>query len=341
MEGRQLGRDVPDTFEPLNVGIPEFGKPRRPDCLGTPTIRHRGAELGTGITRCVPPLGLPSTFFSKNALPRLLESNAGCSFDLTGNCGAALVTLYPTNSENHPEHSDREIAAYTERHYESWAEFSRHKHGRDDIHPFLVSGFDMTKDFAMVAYSRDSSLQRGSPSPLPMFSSASGSFRGQWHSNFVPSTTHGPKQYNFPHEQATRIAPSQWGGPGSFASESNQCVFVRYHIMRTRGWWLGFRKRLIQVGGAVPLDRGSGNNGGGAVHGSAGGSDAESTTSGDRSLGGQRGPTTGGTDSEPDAVVRDTQDVWSLPCPLFSGLIFVFRTRDTTFGISSQITYSR
>ena len=338
---RRPGHDVPDTFEPLNVGIPEFGNPRRADCLRTPTIRHRGAALGIGITRCVPPLGLPSTFFSKNMLPRLLESNAGCSFNLTGNCGAALVTLYPTNPEDHPKHSVPEFEAYTERHYESWVEFSRHKHGRDDIHPFLVSGFDMTKNFAMVAYLRDGSLQRGSPFPLPMFDPVSASFRGKWHSNFVPYTTHGPKQYNPPHEQATRILPSQWGGTGSFASEHNQCVFIRYHIMRTSGWWSEFRKKRIQVGSAGPQDRGSGKNKEGAFPGPAGGSGAESRTSGDSSLGEQRGPATGGTDSVADVVVRDAQDVWSLPCPLFSDLIFVFRTRDMTFGISLRITYSR
>ena len=334
---RQLGRDVPDKFEPLNVGTPVSGEPRKPDCLRTSTVRHIGAGLGTTefISRYVPSLGTPSTSFSKNAPPRLLERRVSFSFDLTGDCGAALVTMYPTRSEDCHEQSEREFAAYTERHYESWVDFSRRKHGGANVHPFLVSGFDMTKNFAIMAYLRDGTSQRGDFRDFPMFGSTFASFEGTWRANLTPYTNHGP------HQRAIHTSPSHSEDAGSLANEYDQCVFIRYYTMRTRGWWMVFRKKLVQVDTGL-RGPGSGDNRGDTSPGpttrSSGGS---STTGGGNSLEGQKGPTTGGTDSEPDVVVQDSQDVRSLPCFLFSTLIFAFRMRDMTFGISLQITYSR
>ena len=319
---RQLGRDVPDKFESLSVGTPTCGEPRKPDCLRTSTVRHIGAGLGTTefISRYVPFLGPPSTFSFKNAPPRLLENRASCSFELTGDCGAALLTMDPTYPEDSPAKS--EFDEYTKRHYESWVNFSRHKHGRDDIRPILVSGFDMTKNFAMVAYSRKDTSNQEYFHDFPMFSSAFAPFEGTWRANFTPYTNHGPPQSE---------------GAGSLANECNQCVFIRYYITRTRGWWARLRNELARVGGRL-RDSDSGSNGGNASPGPTGGSNVKPTASDDRPPGIQGGDT----DSEPGIMIRNTQDVWSSsPCPLSFALISTFRTRDMTVGMSSQITYSR
>ena len=45
LEGRQLGDDVPSTFEELNIGTPVSGEPRRAGCLHTPTVRRVGTDL--------------------------------------------------------------------------------------------------------------------------------------------------------------------------------------------------------------------------------------------------------------------------------------------------------
>ena len=102
-----------------------------------------------------------------------------------------------------------------------------------------------------------------------------------------------------------------------------------------------FRKKLVQVG-AGPRGPGSGNNRGDtSPRPTTLPSGGSSTTGSGNALKGQKGPTTGGTDSEPDVAVQNSQDVQSSPCPLFSTLTFAFRMRDMTFGMSSQITYSR
>ena len=46
---RQLGEDVPTTFEKLTVGTPVRDQPRLPGCLCTTTVRGIGAGLGATI----------------------------------------------------------------------------------------------------------------------------------------------------------------------------------------------------------------------------------------------------------------------------------------------------
>ena len=55
------GRDVPSTFEELDVGTLASGQPRRPGCLHTPTVRQVGAGLdATGFTTLYVPSLAPS-----------------------------------------------------------------------------------------------------------------------------------------------------------------------------------------------------------------------------------------------------------------------------------------
>ena len=65
---------------------------------------------------------------------------------------------------------------YTKRHYESWVAFASQKDYGDDVQPVLVSGVDMTRDFAMAAYSyEDASLEADLTVSAPMIVSASAS----------------------------------------------------------------------------------------------------------------------------------------------------------------------
>ena len=263
----------------------------------------------------------------------------------------------PTRPEDFPEQSEHKFAEYTERHYEYWVDFFRQRHSRDDIYPILVTGFDMAENSAMVAYSHNESCKREGFVDFSIFGCVFPTFRGIWRANFKPHHHHWP-----PRDQPA--IHGQSGDAGSLANECNQCVFIRYYTMRTRGWWMASRKELVKVG-ARPRGPGSGNNrggpssgpttppsgssittgGGGSFTTGGGGSSTTggggpSTTGGGDALEGQKGPTAGGTDSEPDVAVQNSENVRSLPCSLFSTLTF-FRTRDMAFGISSQITYSR
>jgi hypothetical protein len=80
-----------------------------------------------------------------------VEPGAGITFELTRNQGAALITKHPTYRED----VERELTFenYIKKHYQSWVDFSRERgHGRD-IRPVLVTGVDLTREFATVAYS--------------------------------------------------------------------------------------------------------------------------------------------------------------------------------------------
>ena len=48
---RQLGVDVPEAFEPLDIGPITFGEPRLPGCLGTSTNEESEAETGISASR--------------------------------------------------------------------------------------------------------------------------------------------------------------------------------------------------------------------------------------------------------------------------------------------------
>lgn len=61
---RQLGEDVPATFEELAVGPPVFRQPRPPGCLRTNSVREIGAGFDAAVstTMYVPPFRLPSAY---------------------------------------------------------------------------------------------------------------------------------------------------------------------------------------------------------------------------------------------------------------------------------------
>jgi len=208
--------------------------------------------------------------------------------ELTGDRGAALVTRHKTISED--ASSESVFETYTKRHYKSWVEFGLHKQYGNDVRPFLVSGFDMTKDFAMVAYSNGGELSESNDTiAIPMFASASPPFHGTWRTKHPVYTTEGP------HQRVADIPSSQSGGAGSITKKFDQCVFIRYYTMRWRKWMPIFPK-VIRAG-AGPHDLGPGDNRGDTFPELAMECGAEHTESGDEDLG-RRWGSTMDTDSE-------------------------------------------
>lgn len=270
---------------------------------------------------------------------RPVEPGASFSFELTENRGAALVTKYQTYRIDAMVESAFE--RYTKRHYESWVNFARDKEYGNDVHPFLVSGFDVTKDFAMVAYSDDSaSLGAELAVAVPVIASASASLWGTWRTRCSPHTNSGPQDYRLlPDEQAIESSsssrPTEAAGiPNQF----NQCVFIRYYTMRSRGPFALFPK-VIRAGAGYH-DLGSGDNRGDAFPELTVQSDAETTASGDEDFGQLWSPTMDDFGSEADVVVRNTPHVRFLRYPLVHSLTSL-RMRDTTAWTLSQTTYSR
>jgi len=103
---------------------------------------------------------------------------------------------------------------------------------------------------------------------------------------------------------------------------------------------MGLFPKVIRVA-AGPHDLGSGENRGDAFPELTVRSDAEPIMSGDEDFGGRWDPTTDGTGSESDVVVRNTPSVWFLPHPFVPSLNFAFRMRNTTAGMLLQIISSR
>ena len=230
-----------------------------------------------------------------NVPPRPVEHGTEFSFELTGNRGAALVTKYPTYREDFK--LEIVFEKYTKRHYESWAAFARDKQLAGDVRPVLVSGFDMTRDFAMVAYSyEDASLESDLTMTVPMFASGLASMWGTWHTRYSPHTNYGPQECN-PPEQAMNISSLQLAEAGTIPSAFNQCVFLRYYTMRREPSRL-FPK-VIRAG-ARPHDPGPRDNTSGAFSNLMVQPDLEPTG---------------------DTVVHNTPDVWSpVPCSPFAAL---------------------
>ena len=221
--------------------------------------------------------------------------------------------------------------SYTTRHYQSWVAFASHKQYGNDIQPVLVCGLDMTKDFAMVAYSNDgTSLGSSITIAIPTVASASATLWGTWHTRCSAHTNTGP---HFPRQPATQ--PEE---VGKIPRDFDQCVFVRYCTMRLRRWRLPKR---IQAG-AGPHDLGPGDNTGDFPQELTVQPHDEPTTSDDENLRGRSDPITDDDDDdEPDIVVFNPPYVWFLPCPSTPALTFTLRMRKMTTGMLLQIMYSR
>jgi hypothetical protein len=186
--------------------------------------------------------------------PRSLEPGASFSFELTEKQGAALVTKYRTYREDIELESAFE--EYTKRHYDSWVTFARNARHGNDIKPVLVTGVDMTRDFAMIAYSNNAThLSSEFTTSVPLLASASASAWGTWHTQGLVHTNCGPQLCSPPSPDALDLH-SDTTQADVTPNEYNQCVFIRYYTMRKRA--LMFPKLIKAAAG--PHDLGPGNN---------------------------------------------------------------------------------
>ena len=202
------------TFERLNVGGVIHRQPQPPGCLRSQTVHE--ADIGSPM-----------------------QSQ---SFELAGNRGAALVTKYPIYKED--AMMETAFEEYTKRHYESWVAFARNKQSGDDVRPILVSGFDMTKDFAMVAYSyEDTPLEPDLMTAVPMVASTSASMWGMWYTQRLPHTNYGPQECT-PLAQTVDTSSLQLEEAETVPDPVRQCVFIRYYTMRRR---FGLFPKVIRV----------------------------------------------------------------------------------------------
>ena len=151
------------------------------------------------------------------------------------------------------------LERYTKRHYESWVAFAREKQYGNDIKPVIVSGVDMTKDFAMAAYSNEGASPESSLTvSIPVLASAPTSLWGTWRVNGSARTNHGPQQcYPPSYKRVADPSSSKLVGARTTPDEFHQCIFVRYYTMRSKV--VLFPK--VMKAGAGPHDLGPGNNG--------------------------------------------------------------------------------
>ena len=231
---RRLGVDVPLSFQPLTVGPIVNTQPRLPGCLSTNTIRESGASLEASIC-AVPYVTTIALVPSEvNVFFSALEPGFSISFELSEKQGAALVTKYPTYREDIQR--EQIFEEYTKRNYDSWVAFARGAGHGSDVKPVLVTGVDMTRDFAMMSCSSNGvRLKSEFTVSVPGLASASASAWGTWRTEGLVHTNCGPQQC-LPPSSTQPVASTSSGTSHAepVSEEYNQCVFVRYYTMRKR-----------------------------------------------------------------------------------------------------------
>ena len=165
---------------------------------------------------------------------RALQPGFSISFELSEKQGAALVTKYPTYRED--VQREQIFEEYTKRHYDSWVAFAREAGHGSDVKPVLVTGLDMTRDFAMMSYLNNGvRLKSEFVASVPGVASASASAWGTWRTEGLVHTNCGPQACLPPSPaQAADPLSSGAGRTEPISEEYNQCVFVRYYTMRKR-----------------------------------------------------------------------------------------------------------
>ena len=256
-----------------------------------------------------------------------MEPGASFSFKLTGKRGAALVTRYQAYREDTLEASAFE--QYTKKHYDSWVTFAQ-RYGA--VEPVLVSGFDMTKDFAMTAYSSgDTSFDSNISISVPTLASASTFFHVMKGTSGSPHTNRGPQQC-IPPDMSSKATSA-----GAVSDGYNQCVFLRYYTMRR---WMGLFPTLIRAA-AGPHDLGPRYNHDGTFQESMARQDPLPNHEDDPMGGGEQDQIAADAHSGTNVVVYNGPDVWYSLCLSGPALILDLRARGITSLTFLQIIYSR
>ena len=325
----ELGSDVPRTFKPLDLGPIFRAHPRSPDYLSTNTVREipARATIYPYVTSVA-----SSPFGISDMCHRTLEAGSSISFQLTGDQGAALLTKHLTYGEDVV--LGRTFEEYTKEHYNSWVVFARERGHPNDIKPVLVTGVDVTTDFAMVAYSND-----GDDLTAKFTVSASGAAPwGTWRTPGAVYKSCGPVlRCPPPDTSATELVSFGGSHTEAISDECRQCIFVRYYTMRKR---LGIPRVIKAAAGPHDLGPGSPDGRGSPLatqYRSDSGSDAVSSLFDDDGDS-DRSPATS-SDSGSDIVIQNTPTVrpWHPHSHLFQPT--VCRTKRMT-SMPSQITFS-
>jgi len=227
----------------------------------------------------------------------MLEPGSSISFQLAGDQGAALLTKHPIYGED--VQLEGTFEEYTKEHYDSWVAFARERGHHNGIKPVIVTGVDMTRDFAMIAYSK------GDDDLTAEFTISAPGITSPWGTWLTPGVVHsncGPLPRRPPFDNS-RVEPD--------SDEYTQCVFVRYYTIRKR---LGIPKVIRAAAGPHDLGPGSPDSDGGSPLEARANSDSGSNTvpsSFDDD--GDDGGSVTSVDSEDDAVIRNTTAVRSSP----------------------------
>ena len=240
LEGRELGVDVPRTFKRLDVGQTFTIGPRQPGYLSTKSVRETPGRPGASIYPYVR-FVLSVSFGTSDACSSLLEPGSKISFQLTGDRGAALLAKHQIYRED--VQLEGTFRDYTKGHYDSWVKFARERGHPSDIKPVLVTGVDMTKDFAMVVYSKDDD---DLTAEFTISAPGVASPWGTWRAPGVVHTNCGPQLRRPPLDDSRSTEVD--------SDHSTQCVFVRYYTMRKR---LGIPRVIRAAAGPHRLDPGS------------------------------------------------------------------------------------
>ena len=151
-----------------------------------------------------------------------------------------------TKHETYREDIERRFVfeKYIKKHYDSWVDFAREQGHDSNPKPILVTGVDLTRDFAMVAYSNNPvRIECEFSAEVPAVASASMSLWGRWRAEGLVHTNCGPPPPAV--GMPSSSDPGDHATPAStIPSEYNQCVFIRYYTMRGRGPIL----KIIKVG---------------------------------------------------------------------------------------------
>jgi hypothetical protein len=251
---RRLGVDVPRTFKQLDVGPIFNTQPRQPGYLCTSGVRETRVRL-TPSASPVPYVRSVASVSSSisDVCSRMLEPGSSFSFQLTEDQGAALVTKYLTYRE------DIQLTGvfekYAKDHYDSWVTFARETGHGNDIKPVLVTGVDMTRDFAMMSYSNnDDNLTSEFTTSAPGVGSVWGTWRttGSVYKNCGPDLSRPPSP-----TQTVDPTSSGTGHAETVPDEYNQCVFIRYYTVRKR---LGIPRVIKAAAGPHDLGPGGRDN---------------------------------------------------------------------------------
>jgi hypothetical protein len=173
----------------------------------------------------------------------VLNPGVTLSFNARSEAGALLMTKHQTFSEDMKLH--RTFKRQFLKHYRAWVAFAQdqgHDVELEDL--ILVTGLDVTKDFAMLAFANDSgdfdiNFQVGASQYATGSVGAWGSWRvaNSAHENWGPQETAPPGTIR----AASALRTITSAGESSNAipnDEYRQCVFIRgYRIRRRFGVW--------------------------------------------------------------------------------------------------------